>query len=74
LTLGDIGSETLADCDPGSTLFALKSFDSELLEKTFRITTDDSGILYFSLGTDSGFEGPTTVLFTDASVSFKRVE
>ncbi len=74
LTLGDIGSETLADCDPGSTLFDLKSFDSEMLEKTFRITTDDSGILYFSLGTDSGFEGPTTVLFTDASVSFKRVE
>ena len=74
LTLGDIGSETLADCDPGSNLFALKSFDSELLEKTFSITTDDTGILYFSVGTDSGFEGPTTVLFTDASVSFKRVE
>lgn len=74
LTLGDIGSETLADCDPGSNLFALKSFDSEQLEKTFNITTDETGILYFSLGTDSGFEGPTTVLFTDASVSFKRVE
>jgi len=74
LTLGDIGSETLADCDPGSNLFGLKSFDSEILEKTFSITTGDTGILYFSLGTDSGFEGPTTILFTDASVTFERVE
>jgi len=72
LTLGDIGSDTLTDCDPSSTLYALKSFDSEELEKTFNITTDDSGILYFSLATDSGFEGPTSILFTEASVTFKR--
>ncbi len=74
LTLGDIGSETLLDCDPGSNLFGPKAFDSQALEKTLTITTDDRGVLYFSLATDSGFEGPTTILFTDASVTFERAE
>lgn len=73
MTLGDIGSDTLADCDPSSELFDLKSFDSQLLEKTFTITTGDNGVLYLSIATDSGFEGPTTVLFTQASVTFERL-
>jgi len=73
ITLGDIGSDTLADCDPSSELFDLKAFDSQQLEKNFTITTGDKGILYFSLATDSGFEGPTTVLFTQASVTFERL-
>jgi hypothetical protein len=73
ITLGDIGSDTLADCDPSSELFDMKFFDSQLLEKKFTITTGDNGILYFSLATDSGFEGPTTVLFTQASVTFERL-
>ena len=73
IVLGDIGSDTLADCDPSSELFDLKTFDSQLLEKNFTITTDESGIVYFSIATDSGFEGPTTLLFTQASVAFKRL-
>ena len=72
LTLGDIGSDTLTDCDPSSSLYEHKAFDSEVLEKTFNITTDENGVLYFSIATDSGFEGVTTVLFTEASVTFTR--
>jgi len=73
ITLGDIGSDSLADCDPSSELFDLKVFDSQLLEKELTITTGENGTLYFSLATDSGFEGPTTVLFTQASVTFERL-
>jgi hypothetical protein len=73
LVLGDIGADNLNDCDPSSELFELKAFDSELLEKEFIIDTDDKGVLYFSLATDSGFEGPTTILFTQGSVSFYKV-
>jgi len=73
INLGDIGSDTLADCDPSSELFDLKHFDSKVIEKPFIITTGDKGTLYFSLATDSGFEGPTTMLFTQASVTFRRI-
>lgn len=74
VTLGDIGSETLTDCDPSSSLYALKSFDSEDEGKTLTITTNDQGVLYFSIATDSGFEGATTMLFTEANVTFSRVQ
>jgi hypothetical protein len=73
INLGDIGSDSLLDCDPSSALFALKEFDSTEFEQVFVIETDESGVLYFSLATDSGFEGPTTMLFTQASVTFTQV-
>lgn len=73
VNLGDIGSNELIVCDPSSTLFALKSFESIELEKTLIIDTDENGVLYFSLATDSGFEGPTTMLFTQASITFTQV-
>jgi hypothetical protein len=74
VNLGDIGSNNLADCDPSSELFELKVFDSVLLEQELVIETDENGLLYFSLATDSGFEGPTTLLFTQASVTFTQVD
>jgi len=72
ITLGDIGAPDLLDCDPGSNLFAIKEFDSQLIEKELTINTDDKGTVYFSVATDSGFEGPTTMLFTQASVTFNK--
>ena len=73
ITLGDIGAPDLLDCDLGSSLFAIKEFDSQLIEKELTINTDDKGTVYFSVATDSGFEGPTTMLFTQASVTFSKV-
>lgn len=73
VVLGDIGLETLADCDPGSQVYGLKHFDSKTLNKPVTFTTDNSGVLYFSVLTDSGFEGPTTILFTQAQVSFTKL-
>jgi hypothetical protein len=37
------------------------------------IDKDKNGFLYFSLATDFGFEGPTTMLFTQASITFTQV-
>jgi len=73
ITLGDIGADNLLDCDPGSNLFAIKEFDSQTIEKEFIIKTNDKGTVYFSVATDSGFEGPTTMLFTQASVTFTLI-
>ena len=73
INLGDIGSNNLTDCDPSSVLFDLKEFDSTALEQELVIETDESGVLYFSLATDSGFEGPTTMLFIQASVIFTQI-
>lgn len=73
LVLGDIGVESLADCDPSSNIYELKQFSSSDLNKSITFTTDDSGLVYFSVLTDSGFEGPTTMLFTSASVTFTKL-
>jgi hypothetical protein len=73
INLGDIGSNELIDCDPSSTLFAMKTFDSIRLEEMLVIDKDEKGFLYFSLATDSGFEGPTMMLFTQASIIFTQV-
>lgn len=73
VVLGDIGVESLADCDPGSKIYALKQFDSNQLNESVTFTTDQSGVTYFSVFTDSGFEGKTTMLFTAASVTFTKL-
>lgn len=73
IVLGDIGVESLTDCNPSSTIYGLKQFDSNELNKSVTFTTDDSGATYFSVLTDSGFEGKTTMLFTTATVTFTKL-
>lgn len=73
VVLGDIGEESLADCDPSSDIYALKQFDSKQINESVTFTTDNSGVIYFSVFTDSGFEGATTMLFTEASVTFTKL-
>jgi len=71
--LGDIGIASLPTCDPGSSVFARKAFNSSDDNSSVVFTTNDSGVVYFSVLTDSGFEGVTTVLFTQAEVTFTRL-
>ncbi len=73
LVLGDIGEESLLDCNPDSNVYAIKPFNTVDLERQLNIETDERGIAYFSIMTDSGFEGPTTILFTHAAISFTKM-
>ncbi len=73
VVLGDIGVESLADCDPSSSIYALKSFTSTEVNDSVNVLTNNSGVVYFSMLTDSGFEGATTMLFTNASVTFTKL-
>ncbi|MFD2166211.1 hypothetical protein ACFSJY_08000 [Thalassotalea euphylliae] len=68
--LGDIGLDALDDCDPSSTVYGLKTFND--IEKTLTLNTDDNSGIYFYVFTDSGFEGPTTMLFTEASLTVTK--
>lgn len=56
LVVGDIATPDVVD----ETQFALKSFVVE----NFEATTDADGNLWLIVGTDSGFEGLTTIYFT----------
>ena len=48
--------------------FQLKPFESE-----FTVKTDDGGQMWLIMGTDSGYEGLTTIYFTNVSVSLKEI-
>jgi len=42
-------------------------------DNSFRITTDDTGELWLVIGTDSGFEGTTTLYYTQVDVLFNEL-
>jgi hypothetical protein len=61
LVIGDVASPDVLD----ETQFALKTFVVE----GFEASTDADGNLWLIAGTDSGFEGLTTVYFTQIDVT-----
>jgi len=40
----------------------------------FQITTDNAGEIWLVVGTDSGFEGPTTLYYTQVDVLFNQID
>ncbi|ALS25935.1 copper amine oxidase domain-containing protein [Paenibacillus sp. 32O-W] len=61
--LGNIVKESTAEG------YALKSFDG-----SFTARTDGTGALYLIIGTDSGYEGMTSLYYTNIKASFTKVE
>jgi hypothetical protein len=48
--------------------YAIMTLDNQ--NRAFSITTDSQGNVWLIAGTDSGFEGPTTVYYDQISISF----
>jgi hypothetical protein len=61
LTIGNVASPDVTD----ESQFIIKT----LFVEDFEVTTDAEGNLWLIVGTDSGFEGLTTVYFTQIDVS-----
>jgi hypothetical protein len=66
--LGNIGVETTTD-PSGSSRYVLKNFRS----KPFLVEADDAGNLWLFTGTDSGFEGTTSLYFTKIKATLRDV-
>lgn len=62
ILLGHIGNSS-TDCL--SSIYEIKRFDSQ----SFEITTDESATMWLLIGTDSGFEGTTSLYYTYIKVS-----
>jgi hypothetical protein len=50
--------------------YALMTLDNQ--DQTFTVTTDNDGYVWVIAGTDSGFEGPTTVYYDKISITINE--
>jgi hypothetical protein len=65
--LGDFANS--GDCESSDFSYELKEL-SNLELPAFNVTTDGSGDVWLLLGTDSGFEGTTTIYYTEIEAIF----
>ncbi len=65
--LGDIANSQ--NCESSNFSYELKEL-SNLDLPAFEVTTDDNGDAWLLLGTDSGFEGTTTIYYTEIEAVF----
>ena len=65
--LGDFAN--LEDCESSDFSYELKELSNVELP-AFEVTTDDNGDAWLLLGTDSGFEGTTTIYYTEIEAIF----
>jgi hypothetical protein len=65
--LGDFAN--LVDCESSDFRYQLKEL-SNLELPEFEVTTDVNGDAWLILGTDSGFEGTTTIYYTEIEAIF----
>jgi hypothetical protein len=68
MLLGDIANGL--ECENPDTSFKKKTLKSEAGK--FTTYSDASGALWVVFGTDSGYEGTTSIYFVDALVSFTK--
>ena len=66
--LGNIGVDTTTDA-AGTSRYVLKNFRSQ----QFLVEADSAGNLWLFTGTDSGFEGTTSIYFTRIKASLRDV-
>lgn len=67
--LGDVANSK--DCDSGDFSYELKTL-SNLALPVFYVTTDENGEAWLLVGTDSGFEGITTIYYTEIEAIFLK--
>ncbi len=68
IRIGDVAKEESEEFD----VYELKTLDNA--DDPLEMTSDDEGNLWIFVGTDSGFEGRTTLYYTDISVDLVPVE
>ena len=66
INLGNIANPNLDPETADGSTYALVELDSE--GQRFTVTSDGDGKLWITAGTDSGFEGPTTVYYDRITV------
>ena len=64
IALGDFANST--DCEAGGRDYELKTLDAD--GESFTARTDADGALWVLFGTDSGFEGATTIYFVSGEI------
>jgi len=68
MVIGNIGNGL--DCDNADQSYKKKTLKSEPVK--FTTYSDANGAIWIIFGTDSGFEGPTTIYFIDALVKVTK--
>jgi len=66
IVLGHIGSSFT---DPGNETYEFKEFENT--DQAFEVTTDDEGVCWVFFGTDSGFEGTSSLYYTNVQVDLE---
>lgn len=67
--IGDFANSK--ECDSSDYTYELKTLSNRALAP-FHVTTDANGEAWLLLGTDSGFEGTTTIYYTEVEAMFLR--
>lgn len=70
IIIGNIANPDIGEEEAGQ--FAIKEMDSE--GRDFILTTNDQGVVWLIYGTDSGFEGLTTVYYDRIRVVFAPID
>lgn len=68
INIGTLANPNIDIEDWDETVYAIMSLDN--LENPFTVTTDSDGSLWVIVGTDSGFEGKTTVYYDTIDITF----
>jgi hypothetical protein len=69
LLIGNVAKEQGSDDD---YTYALKTLGNK--DRPLRVTADGEGNLWVFVGTDSGFEGKTTLYYTSIEITLEKVE
>jgi hypothetical protein len=66
--IGDVAKED----ESSDSSYAVKSLDN--IRQQLKVTADENGSFWVFIGTDSGFEGRTTIYFNLIQVLLERVK
>ena len=72
MDLGRLGHENIASCDPSVYVFQVKQQSSQ--PQYFEVQTDETGSLWVTVATDSGFAGSTTIYLLDMQLLITPAE
>lgn len=70
ISIGDFANST--DCENGEYSYELKTLNSE--ENKFTVLTESDGMLWVLFGTDSGFEGTTSIYYVSGKIMATKTE
>ena len=66
-----LGTITNPNIDPETTDGSYELMELSSEGRDFQVTTDENGSLWFIVGTDSGFEGLTTIYYSTTSIALE---